>query len=128
MASRNRLASSPSPAPHLQRGATTEQLACAHLQANGLSLLQANYRLRTGEIDLIMQEGSVIVFVEVRYRRNRDYGGALSSIDPRKQARIIRTAQHYLQYHAPTAQARFDVVAVEGGNRIHWLPNAFELG
>ncbi|MEZ5451829.1 MAG: YraN family protein [Thiothrix sp.] len=115
-------------APHLQRGISTEQLACEHLQASGLKLLQQNYRLKIGEIDLIMLDGRTIVFVEVRYRKNNRYGGALHSIDPRKQARIIRTAQHYLQYRAPDAQARFDVVAVEGSNHIHWIRNAFESG
>lgn len=127
MAYRKHLASNPV-APHLQRGANTEQLACAHLQASGLKLLQQNYRLKMGEIDLIMLDGRTVVFVEVRYRKNNRYGGALHSIDPRKQARIIRTAQHYLQYRAPDAQARFDVVAVEGDNNIHWIRNAFEPG
>ncbi|QLQ33054.1 MAG: YraN family protein [Candidatus Thiothrix singaporensis] len=127
MASRKRLDSKPS-APHLQSGINAEQLACEHLQASGLQLLCRNYRLKTGEIDLIMLDGHTIVFVEVRYRKSNRYGGALHSIDPRKQARIIRTAQHYLQYRAPDAQARFDVVAVEGDNHPHWIRNAFELG
>ena len=112
-------------AAHLQRGSDTEQLACEHLQANGLRLLQRNYRLKMGEIDLIMRDGVTIVFVEVRYRKTQRYGGALHSIDPRKQARIIRTAQYYLQYHAPNALARFDVVAVEG-QQLHWIKNAFD--
>ncbi len=113
-------------APHLQRGASTEQLACTYLQANGLKLIQQNYRLRMGEIDLIMRDGNTIVFVEVRYRKNNHYGGALYSVDPRKQMRLIRTAQHYLQSHAPNAPARFDVIAVDGGNDIHWIKNAIE--
>ncbi len=115
-------------APHLQRGVSTEQLACEHLQASGLQLLHQNYRLKMGEIDLIMRDGNIIVFVEVRYRKTNRYGGALLSIDPRKQARIMRTAQHYLQYRAPDAQARFDVVAVEGDDNINWIKNAFESG
>ncbi|MDD5393272.1 MAG: YraN family protein [Thiothrix sp.] len=115
-------------AAHLQRGENTEQLACKHLQANGLKLLHQNYRLRTGEIDLIMRDGAIIVFIEVRYRKTQRYGGALLSIDPRKQARIIRTAQHYLQYRAPDTQARFDVIAVEGDDGIQWIKNAFDLG
>jgi len=127
MASHSRLDNKPK-APHLQRGTSTEQLACNHLQASGLKLLHQNYRLRTGEIDLIMRDGNTIVFIEVRYRKNNRYGGAICSIDPRKQARIIRTAQHYLQYRSPDAQARFDVIAVEGNDDIHWVRNAFDLG
>ncbi len=75
-----------------------------------------------------MRDGNTIVFIEVRYRKNNRYGGAICSIDPRKQARIIRTAQHYLQYRSPDAQARFDVIAVEGNDDIHWVRNAFDLG
>ena len=116
-------------APHLARGAATEQLACNYLQANGLHLLQRNYRLRGGEIDLIMQDGAIVVFVEVRYRRTTSYGGATASIDSRKQQRLLRTAAHYLQYYAPAAQARFDIIAVEGSsNHIQWIKNAFDGG
>ncbi len=93
-----------------------------------MKLLHKNYRLRTGEIDLIMRDGAVIAFIEVRYRKTQYYGGAISSIDHRKQARIIRTAQHYLQYRAPDAQARFDVVAIEGNNDIQWIKSAFDVG
>lgn len=125
MASPSHLVSNTS--PHLERGNGSEQLACTYLQASGLVLLERNYRLRTGEIDLIMRDGDVIVFVEVRYRKNQHYGGALASIDLRKQTRIIRTAQHFLQYRAPYAQARIDVVAVEGNNHINWIKNAFDL-
>jgi putative endonuclease len=115
-------------AAHLQRGEATEQLACNYLQAKGLQLLQKNYRLKMGEIDLIMRDGQTVVFIEVRYRKSTAYGGALQSIDSRKQARIIRTAQYYLQYRAPEAQARFDVIAIEGNNGIQWIKNAFDLG
>jgi putative endonuclease len=127
MACPNHLDSKPK-ASHLQRGEATEQLACEYLQAKGLQLLQKNYRLKMGEIDLIMRDGQTIVFIEVRYRKTTSYGGALQSIDSRKQARIIRTAQHYLQYRAPEAQARFDVIAIEGNNGIQWIKNAFDLG
>lgn len=112
---------------HLTRGCQTEQLACEFLQASGLRLVQRNFCLKMGEIDLIMLDGDTLVFVEVRYRKNQRYGGALSSIDPRKQARIIRTSLYYLQHYAPNAAARFDVVAVEG-QTVQWIKNAFEQG
>lgn len=109
-------------------GNDKETLACEHLQAKGLRLLARNYRLRSGEIDLILQDSDTIVFVEVRYRKSTLYGGALQSINYKKQQRIIRTAQHYLMKHAPYAQARFDVVAIEGRDHIEWIPNAFDAG
>lgn len=116
------------PAAHIQRGIATEILACEYLQAKGLILLERNYRLRNGEIDLIMQDGSLVVFVEVRYRQRPTFGGAIASIDTRKQQRLLRTALHYLQHHAPDAQARFDIIAVEGNHTIQWLKNAFDGG
>lgn len=127
MASRSHLVNKQPTAAHLVCGIAAEQLACDYLQARGLQFVERNYRLKRGEIDLIMRDGSTLVFVEVRYRKTQRYGGALQSIDPRKQARIIRCAQYYLQYRAPHAQARFDVVAVEG-DQLHWIPNAFEPG
>lgn len=63
----------------------------------------------------------------VRYRKNTRYGGALASINYQKQKRIIQTASHYtLQYHAPQAQARFDVIAIHHAYELQWLRNAFE--
>jgi putative endonuclease len=126
MAYRIALDAKPIKTAHLLQGAQAETLACDYLQANGLRLLTKNYRLRSGEIDLIMQDGSIIVFVEVRYRKNKRYGGALASINTQKQKRIIQTASHYLQYHAPLAQARFDVIAIHHQNELQWLSNAFE--
>lgn len=131
---RNLLATKNQPHPARQTtvrlGNDKETLACEHLQAKGLRLLTRNYRLRSGEIDLIFQDNDMIVFVEVRYRKRRDYGGALQSINYKKQQRIIRTAQYYLMKHAPYAPARFDVVAIEGGGTdcIQWIPNAFDAG
>src|SRR5690554_5120004 len=57
-------------------GQAWEELACSHLQAAGLALLARNFRTRFGELDLVMREAGVLVFVEVRYRANNDYGGA----------------------------------------------------
>jgi len=93
--------------------------------------VQANYRCRFGEIDLIMQDGPVLVFVEVRLRRRLDFGGAAASIDARKQHKLILTAQHYLSRVAPMPPCRFDALlladAADAGS-IEWLKGAFELG
>src|SRR5204862_504789 len=85
--------------PHRQAmsaGTLAEQRAERYLQSQGLGLIERNYRSRFGEIDLIMRDGTSLVFVEVRMRRNKDFGGAAASIDVRKQQRIIRTAHQYL--------------------------------
>jgi putative endonuclease len=110
------------------RGALAEQWAARFLQKQGLTLIERNYRSRFGEIDLIMRDGSTLVFVEVRLRENADFGGAAASIDIRKQQRIIRTSQQYLSGLAHAPACRFDAVLLSDamGNGAQWLKNAFE--
>lgn len=108
-------------------GQLAETWACDYLQAQGFKLFTRNYCLRGGEIDLIGQEGEYLVFVEVRYRSREDFGGALYSIDQRKQKKIIRTAQHYLLLHPYDLACRFDVIAINAQQEITWLKHAFEL-
>jgi putative endonuclease len=113
-------------------GAQAEAAARAHLQRHGLALVQSNYRCRWGEIDLIMRHADAIVFVEVRYRSHSHFGGGLASIDKRKQRKLVRTAQHFLQHSASAdTSARIDVVSCAPGARgkleVNWLPNAIEV-
>lgn len=110
-----------------QDGKSAELMAAAHLQRNGLTLLESNYRCRFGEIDLIMRDTDEIVFVEVRLRSSVTFGGAAASITNAKQQKIVRTAEHYLQLHG-SAACRFDAVLFDAlaEDRIHWLKNAFE--
>ncbi len=109
------------------RGALAEQWAAQHLQRQGLKLVAQNYRSRFGEIDLVMQDGETLVFVEVRLRSNADFGGAAASIDHHKQQRLIRTAQQYLAALPRTPPCRFDVVLMDDtqGCNAQWLKNAF---
>ncbi|MCL5975300.1 MAG: YraN family protein [Gammaproteobacteria bacterium] len=116
-------------AEHLQSGKQAEQLACDYLQRQGLKLIQRNFHCRRGEIDLVMQDGQTLVFVEVRYRRNHSHGGALESITSSKQSRIITTAQHYLMQSGWSHNCRFDVIAITAGSvdKIVWIRDAFQL-
>lgn len=112
-------------------GKQAEALACAWLQERGLVVLERNYHCAYGELDIIAQHGDTLVFVEVRYRNSMTHGGALTSVDYRKQQRLIYTAQHYLQAHQITDEqsCRFDVVGMchnrYGDWQFHWLPSAF---
>lgn len=106
-------------------GAQAEQQAAQYLQQQGLKLVAQNYRGRFGEIDLIMQDGATLVFVEVRLRRSANFGGAAASIDTRKQRRIVRTAQQYLAGLAHIPPCRFDAVLLDDDG-MQWLRNAFE--
>lgn len=115
----------------IQTGVQAEEIACRFLSKKGLSTLEKNFRCRLGEIDLIMQEGNTIVFVEVRYRSNTNFGGALASISNKKQLRIIAAAQVYLQKKSQLSAmpARIDVIGITGKKphqRIEWLQNAIE--
>jgi putative endonuclease len=110
-----------------QRGARYEQQARRYLERKGLRFVAANVHVRGGEIDLIMKQRQVIVFVEVRFRRNDKFGGAAASVTRSKQQRLLHTAQVWLSGSGKsfdTVDCRFDVLAFTG-NEIEWLTNAF---
>ncbi len=111
-----------------KRGQDAERLARNFLERQGLSFVKSNYRSRLGEIDLVMREGADLVFVEVRYRTSRAFGGALESIDARKRRRLTAVALQYLQGHPNTGGARFDAVAIQADGEIDWVRNAFDTG
>lgn len=111
-------------------GAEIEQAARRHLEQRGLSLVEANYQVRGGELDLIMRDRDTLVFVEVRFRRSQAYGGGLESVDARKRDKLRMAASQYLQARGfrDTLPCRFDVVAVEpegASLRFDWITNAF---
>mgnify|MGYP001194408915 FL=1 len=112
----------------MRRGEAAERAAEAYLAARGLILLARNYRSPHGEIDLIMQDGQTVVFVEVRQRRNPRYGSGADSVDARKQRRLQLTAEHYLQRLGNLPACRFDVVSLDGAGGIDWIAGAFEAG
>ncbi|NJN47405.1 MAG: YraN family protein [Candidatus Competibacteraceae bacterium] len=112
-----------------QRGNVAEALACRYLEARGLVLVTRNFRCRLGELDLVMRDGPQVVFVEVRSRSNRDYGGPIETITPTKQKRLLRAAAYYLQKTACTAPCRFDVVGITSDNgvdSVEWINNALQ--
>ncbi len=110
-------------------GVQAEQWSARYLQQQGLTLIEQNYRSRFGEIDLVMRDEAVLVFVEVRLRRHSVFGGAAASIDAHKQGRIIRTAQLYLATLKQIPMCRFDAVLMDDvrGKNVQWLKNAFEI-
>ncbi|WP_420996068.1 YraN family protein [Cupriavidus sp. 30B13] len=113
------------------RGARAEARALAYLERQGLALVVRNYRCKGGEIDLVMREADgTLVFVEVRERASRAFGGAAASVTPAKQRRILLAAAHFLAAReadapGPDAGCRLDVVALEPG-RLEWIRGAFD--
>lgn len=109
-------------------GLIAESLARDYLSSNGLIWRASNYRCRLGEIDLIMDDGEYLVFVEVRARRSVAFGGGLASVTYTKQQKLIKTAWIYLIQHKlhATRACRFDVLSVDGDPpQVHWVKNAF---
>lgn len=107
-------------------GAAGEAAAARHLLAHGLKLLERNFRVKGGEIDLVCRDGPATVFVEVRCRATPSgakFGGAVASITATKQQRLILAARHWLQRHGETP-CRFDCVLIDG-DRLEWLKDAF---
>ncbi|MFZ4538708.1 YraN family protein [Propionivibrio sp.] len=109
-------------------GKLAEDLAAHFLEKRGFTVVARNFHCRGGEIDLVCRDGKVLVFVEVRLRRNAAYGGAGASITTTKQRRIILAAQHYLLANTRAeCDCRFDCVLLDGAN-IEWVRDAFAAG
>ncbi|PQP89622.1 YraN family protein [Paenibacillus sp. AR247] len=115
-----------------QKGAAAEQAAADLLLSTGYRIRDRNWRCRSGELDVVAEDGGVIVFVEVRSRTaGTSFGTAAESVNFRKIRKVRSTAEVYL--HAQRLEGRevrFDVVAVELGRdlsiaAIHHIQGAF---
>ncbi|KQQ30975.1 hypothetical protein ASF61_17220 [Duganella sp. Leaf126] len=109
-----------------QLGQLGEDRALAYLLAQGLVLVERNFRCKAGEIDLIMRDGAHLVFVEVRRRAAGSFGGAAASVTAAKQQRLVHAAQFYLLRQRPLPPCRFDLVALDG-DRLAWLRHIITL-
>ncbi len=116
-----------------QIGNQAETIALKHLSAQGLQLVEQNYLTKFGEIDIIMLDKTqqLLVFVEVRYKKTSAFGSAIDSVDRNKQAKLIRTAEHYLQQRDEFDEhiCRFDVIGIQSDlkyPKITWIKDAFE--
>jgi len=131
----------PRPEKHFQaiRQPTERQLTGLHFEKRaeallcdqGYEILASRIRCRAGEIDLVAKDGVMLVFVEVRWRNRTDFGGAVASVDSKKQTRLIRTAMRYLpalariHFAGKTPICRFDIIGFEPG-RTSWLKNTIQ--
>jgi putative endonuclease len=110
-------------------GLVGEEIAARFLLEHGLTILDRNVRLPGGEIDLVAEEGSVLVFVEVRRRTGASLGTAAESVTARKRARVVKAARRWLARRPRSAsrEIRFDVVALDGEPpAVSWIHGAFE--
>jgi len=108
------------------KGSKGEELAGRYLESIGLSILEKNYRLKSGEIDIIARDGDTIVFVEVKAASSFAFGDPLGWVPARKQRRIARTSPLYLSSHGlHDAPVRFDVIAIDPARTIRHVKDAF---
>ena len=107
-----------------------ERMAERFLKSQGLTVLKRNFNGPRGEIDLIMQDDNVVVFVEVKYRADDRFGKAFEAVDQTKQQRLIHTARYFLMKLPQFSEdiCRFDVVSITGTGQpdIEWLKSAFD--
>ena len=97
-----------------KKGAIGEDLAVDYLEKKGYRILQRNYRFEHGEIDIVAEGGNVLVFVEVKARRSKEYGEPEDAITPRKRVKIRATADSYLfENTIDDKECRFDVIAID---------------
>ncbi len=113
-------------------GQAGEAEAERYLRHKGYRIVARNLRSQLGELDLVAEDGQVLVFVEVKARRTEEYGGAVEAVHARKQKKLIELASQYLaRYHLMHRQCRFDVVllqdGVQGETHIDHVQNAFEV-
>jgi putative endonuclease len=112
-------------------GRLGEELAKQRLKKLGYRIIETNYRCPLGEIDVVAKDGDVLVFVEIKTRRDRSLGEAKEAVHRRKQGQLSKVALAYLKSnHLLGSKARFDVVAIEvsrGKEEIEIVKNAFEL-
>ncbi|WP_416191500.1 YraN family protein [Neisseria sp. CCUG12390] len=107
-----------------KQGAAGEDGALAFLEKQGCKLVARNWHCAYGEIDLIVKNGNMILFVEVKYRKNQQFGGAAYSISPSKLLKLQRSVEYYLQQHRLNhVPCRLDAVLIQGNRPPEWVQN-----
>ena len=116
--------------PRIGTGRTGEDLAVCYLKNQGYTIVERNYRMRIGEIDIIARDGECLVFVEVKTRRSSRFGSPFDAVDFRKQQQVSRVALAFMTRHrCGDVPVRFDVVGVHLEKQppgIELIKNAFE--
>ncbi len=114
------------------RGAAAEEVAAEWLEARGRRVVGRNVTTLAGEIDLIVEHGETLCFVEVKARSSSRYGPAVAAVGPRKQARLARAAACYLAERPWEGPCRFDVVGLDRDDQGEWrvtlVEDAFQVG
>ena len=112
---------------NVEKGILGEKIATEYLKSKGAYILENNYKIKSGEIDIIAKLDDELVFVEVKYRKNFIYGGPECAVNFKKRKHMIESAMCYMaqKYENVDISCRFDVVAITG-SEIHLIKNAFD--
>ena len=108
-------------------GSAYENIAVEYLKKHGYIVIEQNYFCKYGEIDIIAKNENMLVFVEVKYRKNSKAGMGESAVNKSKQKHIVKSAQNYMieKYKTDELSCRFDVIAING-NMLHHIKDAFD--
>ncbi|WP_261873883.1 YraN family protein [Vibrio rarus] len=121
-----------SPLSKLAIGHQYEAEARRYLEQQGLVFIESNFRVKFGEIDLIMRDNQDIIFIEVKYRKQHYFGGGTYAVTKSKQAKLKKTAMLWLsKNNLPLNHTyfRFDVVSISSNpTQVEWIQNAIVEG
>ncbi|GIV33400.1 MAG: UPF0102 protein [Chitinophagales bacterium] len=115
-------------ADHNELGRKGEKLACNFLRKKGYEILATNYRFEKTEIDIICRYNKTLVFVEVKTRSGQEYGEPEESVEVKKQQKLVRAAENFVQTNDMIGEVRFDVIAViiqDNREKIKHIKDAF---
>lgn len=118
--------------PRRRVGQEGEATAEQYLRKKGYRIIGRNLRSSLGELDLVAEDGPVLVFIEVKARRTDEFGGAVEAVHEKKRQKLIQLASQYLaRYHLNNRLCRFDVVLVRpadgGAQHLEHIENAFDV-
>jgi putative endonuclease len=100
-----------------KKGIIGEDVAVDYLMKKGYRILQRNYRFEHGEIDIVAEDGNVLVFIEVKARRSKEFGEPEDAVTPRKREKLRSTANGYMfENNIDDKECRFDVIAIDYQN------------
>lgn len=105
-------------------GTHYEELVCKYLISYGVQILEKNYTCKFGEVDIIGFKDNTLIFFEVKYRKDEQFGNALCAIGKSKQKRIINCAKYYTAFKEYDCFIRFDAIGITNG-KIEWIKDAF---
>lgn len=101
-----------------------ENAAVKYLKRHRIKIICRNYSCKYGEVDIVAQDKDVIAFIEVKQRKNADFGRPMEFVTRAKQERVKKAAKSYVKKYELDGVFRFDVIEVLG-KEINYIKNAF---